>query len=625
MSMAFYRDRLIWFFIASLVTTGGANATGSGTGDGTGPGDGTGHVKPPKASKACTANLESTNPTTDETVESFIAILKRATENGVLTPNQIQKWWNGVWNTKQLTNPFLGMEGTTRFQDAFDLLMRSSDVEVADFQQKTKKFLQTLSSQLRNENHAKQDTYGVLAPHIAQSIPFSSPGATHVAFYRNNKGEPLAAYIDIQEDALVTVDLTTRQPFQKQLQLDGKVFQIFEPFRDAQGRLWLPAVTRPEDPKEGGPKLRLISPGDHRNQIDIDIPAAIDRPTNFFRSVEVRILEGSNFLIGIDPLPNKYLADINSPDPTFVPIKDGSWVDFHSRRVTPSGNLIGVISRFGVRAINQVTLYSAVPWHENGQYEYSKQFGMLHEDVIDYSENRGLHVLWIHVLNDNQYVIEFRGNSHVRFFKADRDGSVLTRIGTSILTKYSQSDACVSNSFSVDGQTKIVVLTDKGTARVINLSAPNEIVEIPNVPSGFEVGGSPIKKNGRWYIRLEKSSYSNGNRMTEYLLLDLSGTEHLGPFSTDHPGVDGHDDDRHTITLDDGRRVFPRATGTDFVLADVTKTPSSLLRITGLAFGKIGLQLPDLERDGFLNIGDTLVVADDKGVHFIEMFRDGAP
>jgi hypothetical protein len=572
-------------------------------------------VKPPKAPEVCTANLELKNPTTDETVNSFIAILKRATKNGVLTPDQIQKWWNEVWDTKKITNPFLGMEGTTRFQDAFDLLIRSSDVEVADLQKMTEEFLQTLNSQIRNENHAKQDTHGVFAPHVAHRIPFSSLGNTHVAFYKNNKGKPLAAYIDIQENALVTVDLTTRQTIKKPLQLDAKVLQTDRPFRDAQGRLWLPAVTRPEDPKEGGPKLHLISPGNRRNRIDIDIPAeVVDLPPESFRHYNVLTRDDSDFLIN-KGWSQRYLADLNGSDPAFVPIKDNLGLDVHKSRVTPSGNLVGVITRFGARGINQVTLVSAIPWHENRQYEYFKQFGVLTEDVWDTSENLGPP----HVLNDDQFVVQFRGNSHVRFFKADRDDSVLSRIGTRILTK--RSDRCVSDSFSIDGQTKIVVLTDKGTARVINFSDPNEIVEIPNVPSDFEIDGSPINKNGRWYIRLEKSSYSNGNIMTEYLLLDLSGTEHLGPFSTDHPDVDGYDDDRHTITLDDGRRVFPRATGTDFVLADVTKSPSSLYRITGLAFDENGLQLPDLERDGFLNIGNTLVVADDKGVHFIEMFR----
>jgi hypothetical protein len=590
-------------------------------------------VNPPRAPEACTANLESTNPTTDETVESFIAILKRATQIDVLTPNQIQKWWNGVWNTKRMTNPFLGGNDVTRFQDAFDLLIRSSDIKVADFRQKTEEFLQTLSSQIRNENHAKQDTHGVFAPHVAHSIPFSSLGNTYVAFYKNSKGKPMAAYIDIKKNALVTVDLTTRQTIKNSLQLDAKVIKTYRPFRDAQGRLWLTAATKPEDPKEGGPKLHLISPGDHRNRIDIDIPAEVvgHLVPEVFRDYDVRTQDGSNFLIGIDPFARSYialtrsqiyLADLNSSDPAFVPINFGREHYLDTLRVTPSGNLVGVTARLGYGTINQVRLHSAVPWHEYGQYEYSREFGVLSEDVMDTPENLGQ----LHVLSNDQYVIEFRGDSHVRFFKADLGGLHVKPIGAPVLFPPDlKTGRYISNSFLIDGQTKIVVLTDKGTARVVNLSDPSEIVEIQNVPPdfGFEVGWSPIKKNGRWHIRLGRYSYSNGNIMTEFLLLDLSGNGVLGPYVASHPEVDGHDDDRKTFTLDDGRRVFPRSAATDFVLADVTKSPSSLYLITGLEFGKIGLRLPNLERDGFLNIGNTLVVADDNGLHFIDMFRGG--
>jgi hypothetical protein len=568
-------------------------------------------VNPPRAPEACTANLESTNSTTDETVKSFIAILKLATQNNALTHDQIQKWWNGVWNTKRLANPFRNDEtilpwnhqslqqNSNRYAVAVDELLKLGTLTIADLTPRIEDLLKTLDSQIRNENHAVQDTKAIFDPHFDEAIPFPAAIAEHVGFYLDAAGRPVAAAIDPETHSLVTMDLTTRKTTTRPLRF--QVSRTYEAFRDHNNRLLLPVmeVYPSNNASYEVTHLYFIDPLAPRKRLRAKVPS------RSYEAGDVRVNDGSQTVVIEVPgyRSSKCFFDLSAPNKGCQRIPELKHRVFNASHLSDGHYVVVYFDSFSGIG----TIWSTRVPNKDIAFRLPESGGLAAG-------------LYLYEGGDMTYFLEhvLGGSSYIYRLSLDQNPNIPLKPLVKI-------DPPRTNAFTLNGKIGMAVLENGGEVYFQSFSEPVQRTKIAQVPpDSYRVVG-PTETDGIRYLRFSRTQPNNP---LDKLQVPIDGRgEHI-QFSHNSPEHTYYSTDRRSGFLSDGRQIVFKA-HYRFGLwqgVEVTDTSEKPMRSYWLR-NPINekLILPTETVDGFSMLQDTIVAAGKGSIYFIKMFRGSAP
>jgi hypothetical protein len=554
---------------------------------------------------ACTESLETQIPTKADAAESFVAALVRALDRRVIDIAHIETWWKIVENKKRVTNPFRDIESDIRFTEFIDALIHLNSVTISALRPKVKTLIENVRSRTQIENHARQDTRQILAPHVAQVVPFPSSSPGHVGFYLDGHGNPMAATIDVATSEFVTMDLTTRKITTRPLGF--QVSRTYDTFRDHQQRLLFPVLKRP--PEYGSyeiyhlhfidplaPHEQLIAEFPSRSHTTGDVFVSTKDGSRFFR-VDGHSHPGSRWFFKLGapnkrylPLPN--LGEYGSRGGGFgsISLEDGHWAEwvYESRS-------------------RKVTVLSTRPQAKKLEFLLPfNQYAAPLECLYD-GESR------------TYFAIQSLDSRKKGVFRLDPKQDLNAK-----LEPYLIFEDLNSQAFTLDGKMGMAVLEKSGEVYFQSFSEPVRTTKIAQVPSGFSRIQGPIEIEGTRYLKLFRRLL---NGSADILVVPINGQGEPIQFSEGSPEDHYYSYERRSGILTDGRHIivkneFPSGSHGATVI-DADAKPMASYIVPDIP-AKI-LKLPSDVNDGFSNFNDTIVAAGKGSIYFIKMFRDGAP